>query len=160
MQASGTSSSGASREAAEDNSSRHRHFRDTSLGEPVAIHQFVNKVLADDEYVKITLHAKTADELGDAGFTLVIENRYLPLTSVGYDNYCYVTPILGTWTVNGVPMEPKSEGEVFPGASGTVYLYFDEINTIEELVEVKGTIELYFISDWWNPVRVYEFGQA
>ncbi len=159
MRGSGTDSSGASSGTAGEGTSRGGHFRDTSEGEPVAIHQFINRVIVDDEYVKITLQSKTADELGDAGFVLVVENRYKPLTSVGNENYCYITPIMGTWSVNGVKMDPKTEGQVYPGKPGTLYLYFDELSTIEELVDIKGEFELYLISDWWNPVRVYELSQ-
>ncbi|MDR1087710.1 MAG: hypothetical protein LBL23_00205 [Coriobacteriales bacterium] len=152
-------SSGASSGAGAEELKRRNHFRDTSEGEPVAIHQFVNRVLVDDEYAKITLQAKTADYLGDAGFTLIVENRYTPLTSVGYENHCYLTPVMGTWTVNGVRMDPKTEGKVYPGKTGMIYLYFDELDSIDQLVEVKGEFELYLISDWWNPVETYEFAQ-
>lgn len=132
-------------------------FRNTEAGEPVAVHQFLNQVIVDDEHVKITIQSKTADELGDAGFMLIVENRYKPLTSVGRDNYCYITPVMGTWTVNGVPIDPRTEDKVYPGKPGSIYLYFDELSSIEQLVDVKGTYELFLISDWWNPVGVYEF---
>ena len=157
MRGSGTSSSGVSSGTASERPPRENHFRNTREGEPTAIHQFVNTVIVDDEFAKITLHAKTADELGDAGFTLWVENRYRPLTSVGRSNYLYITPILETWTVNGVPMEAKVEGKVYPNHPGKIYLYFDELSKIEELVNVKGKFEVYLISDWWNPVGVFEF---
>ena len=157
---SGAQSSGALSGSPNEEPPRDSQFRDTAEGEPLAIHRFINRVIIDDEYTRITLHAKTADELGDAGFTLKVVNKYQSRTSVGRDNYCYITPVMGTWTVNGVAMDPKAEGQVFPGKSGTIYLYFDELSSIEELVEVKGEFELYYITDWWNPVGVYEFYQS
>lgn len=135
------------------------HFRDTSAGEPLAIHLFINQVLIDDEFVKITVQSKTADEFGDAGFMLKVENHYVPVTSAGKDNYCYITPVMGSWTVNGVELDPLAEGRVYPGETGYIYLYFDEFTTVEELVKVQGTFEVYRITDWWNPIGTYEFNQ-
>lgn len=164
QRSSGTDSSGIARGTGtgtdvSSGASRGAQFRDTSEGEPAAIHQFVNTVLVDDEYVTITLQSKTADEYGDAGYTLKVENHYKWVTSVGRENYCYITPVLGSWTVDGKPLEPLAEGQVYPDSPGTIYLYFDEFTSIEELVNVKGTFEVYLISDWWNPVGVYEFNQ-
>lgn len=156
----GMESSGTAGEPNEADTIRDTQFRNTAKGEPLAMHLFINRVLVDDEWAKITLQSKTADELGDAGFTLKVENRYEPLTLVGYDNYCYITPIMGTWTVNGVKMDPKAEGKVYPGEPATIYLYFDDLSSIDQLVSIKGEFELYCISDWWNPVGVYEFDQA
>jgi len=134
-------------------------FRNTVEGEPLVIHKFVNRVIVDEELVKITLHAKTADALGDAGFTLEVENHYQPLTPLGNDNYLYITPVIGTWYVNGVKIDPQTEGYVYPAESGTIYLYFDGLSTIDELSYVRGSFEIYLISDWWNPILVCPFYQ-
>lgn len=161
LQGSGTASSGVSGGAKESTETTgSNRFRNTENGEPLAIHEFVNRVLVDTEQVTIMLQAKTADALGDAGFTLMVENHYRPLTPVGYDNYCYITPIMGTWTVNGVKMDPKTEGNIYPAKPGIIYLYFDELSSIDELTSVEGSFEIYLISDWWNPIEIYEFDQA
>jgi hypothetical protein len=152
-----TSSSGSLGSGVAPGESGGGRFREE--GEPVAIHQLVNRVLVDDEYVKITLQSKTADALGDAGFILTVENRYEPLTSVGHENYCYITPVLGTWTVDGVAMEARADDRVYPGEKGQIYLYFDELSTIEELVNVEGQFEIFYISDWWNPLETITFNQ-
>ncbi|MDR2035121.1 MAG: hypothetical protein LBP91_00375 [Coriobacteriales bacterium] len=161
MRESQAASSGVStggREAIEISSSS--RFRSSENGEPLVIYQFVNRVLVDNEKVTITLHAKTADELGDAGFTLMVENHYQPLTPAGIDNYCYITPVMGTWYVNGVKINPKTEGKVYPGKPGRIYLYFDELSTIDELTQVKGFFEVYYISDWWNPIGLFMLEEA
>lgn len=134
-------------------------FRNIADGEPVVIHEFVNRVIVEDELVKILLHAKTADSLGDAGFTLTVENLYQPLTPIGNDNYLYITPVIGTWSVNGVKMDPQTEGVVYPGEPGTIYLYFDGLSTTEELTAASGDYEVFLISDWWNPIGRYHFEQ-
>ena len=134
-------------------------FRNTAEGEPLVIHEFVNQIIVDDELVKIKLHAKTSDSLGDAGFTLAVENLYQPLTPVGNDNYLYITPVMGTWTVNGVKLDPQTEGWVYPAKPGTIYLYFDGLSTIDELTRVSGYYEVFLISDWWNPIGRYYFSQ-
>ncbi|MDR2672661.1 MAG: hypothetical protein LBC35_05135 [Coriobacteriales bacterium] len=124
---------------------------------PVRVSVMINRVLVDDEICKITLRSKMADEYGDAGYLLIVENRRVPFLIDGTPNLIYLTPQIGTWSVAGRPLDPKAEGNIYPGKPGKSYIYFDELSSPYELVDATGKVDLFSIFDWWNPLRTYEF---
>ncbi|MDD6694424.1 MAG: hypothetical protein PUE38_08760 [Olsenella sp.] len=96
----------------------------------------IGQTIADDDVCTIEVVNKTADWAGDPGFTLKITNKS--------DKVIDVTGKYGTFSVDGRMMDPALFETVQPGKYVECFMWFsDGIESVDELVNVEGTIEVY-----------------
>lgn len=113
-----------------------------------AVGQDLNVTIADDDVCTITVLSSGTDSTDDPGYNINVVNKT--------DRAIYAYAEYGSFSVNGKMMEPGSGATVQPGKNADFFMFFMDLDTVEDLVNVEGTL-VVVDNDTWDELARYDF---
>ena len=120
----------------------------TSTASDASAGKDLNVSIADDDVCTITVLSSGTDFSDDPGYNVIVANKT--------DRTIYVYAEYDSFSVNGKMMDPGSGAKVKPGKNGDFFMYFSELDSVEDLVDVEGTL-VVVDEDSWNELARYNF---
>lgn len=108
----------------------------------------INAVIADDGLCTITVLSSGRDFADDLGYNINVVNNS--------DAAIFVYSEYGSFSVDGKMMDPYGSATVKPGKNADFFIYFSELESMDDLVNVEGSI-VVVDDDTWDELGRYDF---
>lgn len=121
---------------------------DASTASGASAGKDLNVTVADDDVCTITVLSSGTDFSDDPGYNVNVANKT--------DRTIYVYAEYDSFSVNGKMMDPGSGVKVKPGKNGDFFMYFSDLDSVDDLVDVEGTL-IAVDDDSWDELARYNF---